>query len=346
MTRPSLFECPSIRRFINQKQLALWSDFYIRHKDVFLPVDQKMAILKKPSPVSAMSTIYNHAIDAGLHRLFSLVSLSKDGLTTAPEVVSYQYATFDTEQILPLVPGMAPLFSSIPDLNNKMILNITQNYRPTTGTIANVPKLQELFVRDILSRSYYKNTRSSWLTSNLTQFLCKVYSMSIGDTVAYWANLDLKTRGLVVTIFAYFYLSLMVGSDNAKAMMLSDYRAMDLPEPVETTQNLALIEGILSKPTIDTFDEAIQAVNGIGVGHLQISRPLLVQRLKSYGPDYFSVGIAFDYPPYFAYLILCAAAGSKNGLSKKLKDGKGLWNGAKVFADDLARSSLFIPALS
>lgn len=345
MNRETIYNSPGVRRLINDKQLLSWSNFYITHKDVFLPTDQKMALLKRPSMVSSpISNIAQYAIDAGLARLVSLAVLSPHE-ANVPEVVTYQYVTFDTRQMDSQDPAMGRVLNAVPELSDKLVFNISQNYRTTTNVLANIPQFHAIFVRDLLSRSYFDATRTTWLSANLTQFLCKVYSMSVGDTVAYHANLDMKTRGVVVAILAYFYQTKMSDAESARALLKTNYRSMMLPDPVDLDQIFAMVADILQKPQIDTLDDAFFVINNLGIDRLKVDSRLLVSRLKSYGPDPFSVRIAMDYPPYFAYLILYALS-SKTGLSFKLKSSSQLQREAAEFAHELLRSALFIPALS
>ena len=51
-----------------------------------------------------------------------------------------------------------------------------------------------------------------------------------------------------------------------------------------------------------------------------------------------------EYPPYFAYLILLALSGRKNGLNAFLKN-VGLVKEGPAFVDEFTRSPIFLNSL-
>lgn len=342
--REAIYQCPGTQAMINSTQLSSWTDFYVRRRDVFLTTDHKISLMKRQSVVSPMSTLYMRAVDSGLFRLFSLAVLPP-GPMDGPEIVDYQFLTFDTAQIAASTPALKQVLNGIPELSDKLVLDITSNYSRSADRITNLPNFQAMCVRDLLSRSYFTGPHGTWLTATLTQFLCKVYIISLGDCIAQWANLPNDISSLVRVILGYYFQSRVSSAHDARAILRSDPRAFGIFEPAIVDQAFGVTHDVLGKDTIDSLDEALHIISSLGIDRLKVDKRLLLSRLRSYGSDPFVVRIALEYPPYWAYMVLMAVSGYGKVMSNKLKSSR-LWEESRKFSDELARSAMFIPALS
>lgn len=346
MSRPSLFSYLSAAASVNPKQLTILVEYLIRNTDVFLDTSEMNALFRSKSVVTTpISRIYQRLIETNEQGIFSPIRF-RSGVHTINEVAASRHLTLDMLQAIEVVtPATAGAISVQPNLNKKIILNITQ-FTKASGDVSDTLGLQSVIVRDLLSRSFFTDTRTTWMTPNLTHFVCKVYSMTLGSSVASWYNLDYKTQTILNTLFAFFFLSAMSDDVSAANTLKTKYRYFGLPDSAEDLDQIfALIAMTLQKPTLDSLDDVCTVIDALGVERIRINRQILNTRLKSLGPDILTTAIALEYPPYFTYLILLVLSGSKIGLSYRLKSFN-LMKEASVFVSDLIQTSSFIGSLS
>ena len=341
MSRQSIFTYPNAWMLINPTQIAILVEYFVKNSDIVLDADDAAALFKSRSVVtSPISKIFHKALETGDLEIVSPFRF-RTGIHTINDVATNRAVTLDMLQAKEVVaPALAGAITSIPYLNDKILLNVTQFTR-ASGDVSDTVGLQSTVVRDLLCRLFYSDTRKTWMTPNLTQFVCKVYSMTLGTSVANWYNLDYKTQSIVTSLFAFFFLEQMSDAPTAVATLKTKWKYFLIPEEADLLQVLALIQNTLGKESMDSLEDVCAVVDALGIDRIRINRAILLTRLKSLGPDALTTGIALEYPPYFTYLILLVLSGSKIGLSYRLK-GFNLMRDALAFVDDLVQTSNFL----
>ncbi len=341
MSRNSIYDYFSARMTVNSKQAAALAEYLIRHRDMIMDSSATQSVFKARSLVTTpISQIFTRAVAVGDTSRFSLLSRGRN-TQSVPEVLTMRHLPFDLMQMADVNPSIADATKALPELHDKIVINTSQLMRQS-GEISDAPGFYNVVVRDLLSRSFFESrTRSTWLNPSLTQFVCKIYSMSLGSSIAGWYGLDHKTQGFVTAIFAYFYLSQMTSADAAQTILISQWKAYSLPEPRDLTEIFSMIKDVCDKSSLDSLSDVFTAIEALHVERLRLDWNILLRRQQAMGPDIHTSGMALEYPPYFIYLILLVLSGSKIGLSYKIKSSSMMKDGAR-FVDDLIRSNSFL----
>lgn len=344
MSRMSIYDCFPTRQTINDRQLGLLSEFFVTHRDLILDHDHANALFKsRPLTTSSLSKIFSRAIEMGDESLFSVLVIPS-GQVSVPEALTMRHVPFDTDQMASVMPSLRAVFQPISALNNKIVLNATQMVR-ASGGFSDIAGFQNTFVRDLLSRSYFADRKTTWLTPVITQFVSKVYSMSLGSEVAKTYNLDYHTQSMISVLFAFFFLSAMSDADVAAWTIKTRYKYFYLPSVSDIEQILSLVEETLGYRDLKNIDDIFTVIEKFDVARLKLDRKVLMTRMKALGPDIYTTLIAMEYPPYFLYLILLVLSGAKIGLSFRMKT-QNLMKDAASLTEDLIQSSGFIGQLS
>jgi hypothetical protein len=339
MSHRSIFEYFTSQITVNTNQLLILVEYLIRHRDLFLDQSRTQTLFKtRPLVTSPLSRVFTRAVDVSDEDCFSLVYVPT-GTKSVPEVLTTRFLTMDISQMGMVSNAIAAAVKPIPELHEKIILNITQMIR-SSGGFSDISGFQNTVVRDLLSRSYAKSLRTTWLTPNLSQFVSKVYSMSLGSAVAQRYNLDFHTQSMLGSLFAYFFLSQMTDAATAEQILKSKSKYFHLPDADSLDQIFGLIEDTLQTRELNSLDDVLAVIAKLGVERVKINRSILMSQLKQLGPDTYTSSLALEYPPYFIYLMLLALSGSKIGLSFRMKQ-MNLLKEASSFTDDL----LFAPDL-
>ncbi len=341
MSRNSIYDYFSAKMTVNSKQAAALAEYLIRHRDMIMDPLTTQSFFKARSLVTTpISKIFTRAVAVGDVNRFSLLSRGRDQ-TAVPELLTMRHLPFDLMQMASVNPSIADATRALPELNDKIVVNTAQMMRQS-GEISDVPGFYNVVVRDLLSRSFFDSrTRSTWLNPSLTQFVCKIYSMSLGSSIAVWYGLDHKTQGFVTALFAYFYLGQMTSPEAAQTILTSQWKAYLLPEPRELTALFATIKDVCGKQSLDSLNDVFTAIDALHVERLRLDWNILLRRMQAMGPDVHTSGLALEYPPYFIYLILLVLSGSKIGLGYKIKSNSMMKDGTR-FVDDLVQSNSFL----
>ena len=343
MSRPSFFDCPASQLTLGVTQLSSLLDFLIRNQNLLLSDGEIQSRFKAKTPTSTpLSHIFGKAAELGAERLFALASAGRSRSVSISETLDRSYLTFDIRQMNSVSPALGVAAQHIPSLDGKIILNITRMERKS-GEMTDIPEFQNSVVRDLLSRSFYSDRRPIWLTPNITQFVCKVYSMSLASTVARWYSLDMPMQTCIAIVFAYFFLSQMSRPDIAKTILKSRGRYFLFNDMATIDQILNVCDEACGGAPLD-LEGVAAAIASFAPQRVDVGRSRLYSGLQNLGPDYHTTAIALEYPPYFLYLILRALSGIKNGLSTRLKDMKIASEGTSM-AGELATTPMFLQAL-
>lgn len=318
MSRTSVFDYITSRSTVNHQQLMTLVEFLVRNQDVILDSGDTLNIFKaRPLVASPISKLFQNVESAGLSNLFTIVQIPTK--RTYPEVVAMRHLPFDMAQVVMSNPLTKTLLQTAPTLNNKIVINATQMMR-ATGGLADISGFQSTVVRDLLSRNFAKSGRPTWLTPNLTQFVSKVYSMSLGSAVAQWFRLTFNDQNTLTALFAFFILGAMTTPQNAEGVLKSKGKFFRISGTQEIEQLIDHVEHTLGKRSLDSLEDVFEVINSLGVERLKLDRAFFMSRLRSLGPDTYTTCLALEYPPYFVFLILLALGGAKIGLSYRMKE--------------------------
>ena len=344
MSRESLYSSFMVQQNINANYLATMLDFLVRNQNLLLSPQEVQALFKtKISIMTPTSHIFQRALDLGLDHSFSVINARSH---KAPDALTRSYyLTLDFSQMASISHHLPEIIKTVPSLDGNILINGTQLMR-ADGTLTDQQNLHGYVVRDLLSRSFYQDKRPIWLTPNIAQFVCKVYSMSLATSVAKWFNLDTLTQSSVAVVFAYYFVNLMSNPQTARVLIKSRAKALYLPEPQQLQQILDYTDDVLGGRPPANLDEVFYVIHGIAPERVQLHRGLFITGVSSLGPDVHTTAIGLEYPPYFAYMLLYALSGTrKNGLSMFIKNVQ-LKREALDFIEELTTSPMFLPAIT
>jgi len=343
-SRVSIFDIFTTRTTINTAQLAELVNFIVFNRGYKLdPVAVKAMLTVKPLTTTPIGALFTRALDLHKDNLFSFVRIPSAVVAT-PEVVTYSHVTFDLKQInTSSDQNLYAMVKALPDFADTIFCNVTALLR-RTGEPIDALNMQSVIIRDLLSRSYYDNRSTAWLTPSLLRYLCRFYNMSMSSAVGTVYNLTYYEQQTVAIVFALFFLQRVSDTQTAEAMIKTTN--LGLGSAMQINDVITRLKDVLTtKYDALSLDDVCIGINQLGIGRLaNINRKFLYTRMRSIGPDVFTSAMALEYPPYWCYLVLATLSGRKMGLTNTLKRND-IAKDAPVFADDLLKSQSFLPSL-
>lgn len=355
-SRISIFDTLTTRTTIPEAQLTEMINFLIFNRTFKMGANETKALTSvRPLTSTVIGSLFTKAIELRKETLFGFINIPKT-VKSIPEILTYTHVTFDMKQLN--TAGHKDLYetiSKVPEFANNICFNVTPMLRDT-GVPTDALSFQSLFVRDLLSRSYFDNKSAMWLTPSLIRYMCRFYNMSLSTAIGSVYNLTWKEQQAVATVFSLFFLQQV--SDTATADAFIRSQKLGLGSAQEVSDILARVKDVLSAdagtPSLTstsggyealTLDSACAAINGLGIGRLEsVNRKFLFTRMRNIGPDVLTSSMALEYPPYFAYLILIVLSGRMTSLTTTLKRND-LQKDGLEFQSDFVKSHSFIPAL-
>lgn len=344
-SRVSVFDTLIARSSINKTQLRELVNFVLLNRAYKINSQEvKPLVSAKPLTVTPISSVFSRAIDE-FHQesLFSFLRIPPT-IVAAPEVVTYSHVTFDMKQLnTPENYGLYETLKTIPEFANTIVSNITPLLR-RTGELTDTLAFQSLFVRDLLSRSYYTNTTTTWLTPSLLRYLCRFYNMSMASSISSAYNLTFQEQQAVATVFSLYFMQMVSDTNTAESLVKTSKIGLGTPE--QLLGIISKLKDVLgSRYDAMTLDDVCVAINSLGIARLNtVDRRFLFTRLRSIGPDVLTSSLAIEYPPYWCYLVLLVLSGRKIGLITTMKRND-LTRDAPTFVKDLTFTQAFLTAL-
>lgn len=338
--RPSVFDYFTSRVSIPKAGLIDLVDFFIRHRDlVQTPAASKSFFTTRSLITTPLTQLATQAVELGKDQLFALMEVPAKSVAV-PEIFTFQHIPFDIKQF---PPNLSEAFKMMPELRDKIVLNITP-FLKSSGQFSDLTGFQNVMVRDLLTRSFATSTSKTWLTPQLALFVAKIYSMSLGSAIAEWFQLDIRQRGIVSTILAFYMLQQMSSAEGAKVFLLNHRKYLYLPDTQDIEQIFGLITDTLGDLSIPKLDDAYTVINAIGVQRMEVNRRVVISRTQKWGPNLYTTSLALEHPAYFTYLILLCLSGAKIGLSYRFKAINNNREGLE-FVDNLRHCATFLPSL-
>lgn len=349
MAHPSLYANLTVRAFIGNQKFTNLLEYLITHNYLFMDdLASAQVINSRTLLESTLSGVYERLVGAGIENTVSFVR-PKPREDQLPELLTIRSLTLDMEQAKDVItPALAGAMIAQPHMYDKLLLNITP-YIQSTGQLTDAIGFQSAIVRDALSRSYYNDSKTAWISPVFTQFVSRVYSMTMGTSVSQWYRLDVKTLNILVFFFAYFYLIKMSDVRAAKATLASQWRKFMIPDPSEQGGLYGVIESTLPHGREDgltTLHDVIAVIHALNIPRLQLDMGMLTNRLRTaFSQDVLTTALCLDYPPMLALLIIQSLSGVPVGLNYKLKS-LGFVKNRSEFEDELLRSHALYDSLN
>lgn len=324
MGRQSIFQLPSVAAVAPPSMLDTLQTFLINQRQLILPAPVRAALFKTRfighNPISEM---VQRLVYAGKDQVYSLVKIPTK-TTAVPEVVDMTFIPIDLLQMRNVVPAFHKTLSVIPELNDKIIINIT-DITKANGEFSDISQFHWRVVRDFLSRSYFASSGNVWISPTLVRYLAKVYSMTIGGQISRFFGLTPLVQMFLQTVFCLFYVGKMVSHDQAVGFVKSQYKGLGLIDPQDVGQVCAFVEDILGHSIPTSLEEVCKVIAAYGHSQLEgehgprLTRVVLNMRFATMASEGQISAIALEYPPYFLFLVFLVLSNVKIGLSFSMK---------------------------
>lgn len=288
--------------------------------------------------VSPMSELFAKCVVGRYLDIFSTIADPSAVMSHAfPEALTMPSIVIDLAQA-----ENAYTLSSIKELYRKVIMNITHLIKKDkrTGDLGTsaLHELHSMYVKALLVRSYFDSGTGPWLSPIMQSFIARTYSLFIATTIARQTNLNFAELNDVAAVFALYMFQMLAGTEGdiscppgyANINYLGT-RA-DLIYTADKCKEYTKTSGILDLET------CCQILSDTGPGRLKNYNLALFLRqcqiLGSYN-DSVSTLMAFDYPPYWVWLILLTVSGGQMRAMNTQLQQYSLKTAAMKFANDL-----------
>ena len=343
-SRSSIFDTLTIRTTVTKAQLSELVNFIIFNRNYRLGASEVRTMLGvRPLTSTVVGNLFSRATELKKDSVFSFIKIPKITVSI-PEVLTYTHITYDLKQLN--TEDNAILYdavSRLPDFANTIVSNVTPMLRGT-GEPIDALNFQSIFVRDLLSRSYFDNSSTMWLTPSLIRYLCRFYNMSLSSAVGTVYNLTFQEQQAVATVASLFFLQKVSDTNTAEQFVKSNKLGLGTVQDINDV--IIRLKTVLhDKYDAMTLDDVCTGINNLGIGRLEnVNRKFLYTRLRSIGPDIFTSTMALEYPPYWAYLVLSTMSGRKMGLLTTFKRND-LQKDGVSFAEDIIKTHSFLPSI-
>jgi hypothetical protein len=211
--------------------------------------------------------------------------------------------------------------------------------------LSDIPRAMGYIVRGYYVRKYHE--REMFMSPALAKFVIESYSKSAQLRIARMYNLDADDSVMVQTAFAYHY-----------AKLLGPKKDQNTAEPATLLHRCGFLGSYA-----DINDRLSRLNDAAGGDFYKNGLVSLCETLAEAGPSrmsgkfdahtfyrLFSIGtvdnksmaISIDYPPYWVFMLLSYASGSKNGLMNNLFNLNSMKRQLGPFVDQLDKNRAFL----
>jgi len=346
MGRQNVYETLTGSTFMPRTSIEELVDFLVLNRHYILPADRQSEAFKTRSfSHTLMSDLIYRLSASGGDRAYSLLKLPSKTVALR-EAVDNTFVPIDLLQMSAMTSSSAKTLSLIPELNDKLVINIT-DITKADGSFLDSSRFYQRVVRDFLSRNYYNSTGSAWISTALVRYVAKVYSMTIGAKLAKFFGLSPNVHLFIQTLFALFFVGRMTSDDVAPAFLKANAKLMYLPQGEDLSQILAMVQEVLGRSTPGTLEDVFKVIDTYSHGQLvsgnksRLDRPVLNQNFASLASDKPVGMLALEYPPYFLFLIMLVLSGERIGLAFPMKQ-LSLLNEGHTVLDQLVKTPQFL----
>lgn len=268
-----------------------------------------------------------------LNEFATIADPSRSVIEGIPDALTMPSCVIDLEQ----TPS-GEILSGYKELHRKIVLNITNLVKRTNAglQVSALHELHSMYTKALLVRSYFRSGASQWLSPIMQQFVIRTYSQFIGSIIANQANLNIAESNQVASIFA-LYMCQMLSDDRSNLTIPPQFLNLTF---LGNRSDLLYITEECSDYTKDGLDlqKCCDLVAKFGPARLSdYSIDAFYRHCSTLGPynDAISTYMAFDYPPYWVWLILMSLSGAQMGRMSKLLQQFNLKQAGMKFAHDL-----------
>jgi hypothetical protein len=322
------------------------ADFLIKNRSqIRIPVTDTNEIMKtRTLATTKISKLYDGLINSHKQNVFTLLNIPS-GIST-PEIFTMNHILLDIKQLKDANSAIHKTICSLPEYENKIILNITPYLkRKIENVVTDMPKVQSLFVKGLLVRSYYNSI--DWLTPSLIKYLSKSYSMTISTNIARNYNLDYNDQQIISTILTTYFHTKCYG-DTRGDFPVTIKDCTELGSRIDIVDRLETMKEYLNGDTDMTIESICELIRKMGPERMNTFDTRMFYTINQrLGSDHVSTLMSLEYPPYWAHEVLLALSGIKSGLYIAMKNqmrGKLIKEGEE-FGDTLTRTSKFMDSI-
>ena len=331
MEHKNLYETEIMRAYQSDKKIEEMISYIKENPEVIGDENIKEKIIHtRVVDNSLFSQVFKRLAEENILHDWAFIVPSSRGHVNVPSAFRIEYFTWDMLQALPILNSSTLHSLERLDLSDKILLNILPYVRKTDLSLVNPVNFFGVITRDALCRSFYKTNRLDWISIVFNQYLCKVYTMILGGSVANWYQLDLQNRQIIQFIFGVYFLYQIYPLETVKDICTSFSRQLLFPDPMTQIQIFEMIHEVIpnfKERGFTSISEVFAVINneehGLRIPRLTLSFKFLRERIGntiSKFPIYTALGIT--YVPIFAYLVLEALSGVRTPLAAKLNELK------------------------
>ena len=325
MGRESIYKTLNVSYLLHKSSLEDIIDELVAARPYILS-EQKMsdAFRVRLGGNSLLAEITRRLADRGKDKDFSLVRLPSKTIGLR-EVMDWSFIPFDMLQIKDVLPTMNKAVEVIPELNGKMVINIT-DITNAHGEISGIPKFHERVVRDFLSRSYYTSSSSVWVSPTFVRYAAKVYNMTIGGQISRNFNLQPIDQMFIQTVLCMYFVAKCTTQDITPAFMRAHGGYMRVASGNDLIQISAFVEDVVGKKAPGTLLDVLAIIDAYKLNQLmsgdssRLTLAVLNQLFSKLFTDNQMSAISLEYPPYFVFMVLNALSGGHSGLTRAMRD--------------------------
>lgn len=349
MGRDNIYKTLSVSSIVSKNTIEDLIDFLIDSRSHIVPTQRKNELFKTRFVGNSLLSEMAHKLSVlGKEQEYSLIKLPAKTIALR-EVVDMSFIPFDILQMKELVSSSLTTLSLIPEINDKMIINIT-DITKSNGEFSDASQFHYRVIRDFFSRSYFMSQTSVWISPTFVRYIAKVYNMTISGQLARLYGLSPIIQTFIQTVFCLFFVNKMTSLDHAQTFTKVHAKYLGIKDSPDLVQIFAFVEDVLGKKAPENLIDVCKVIDAYGHDQLigpngsRLSIPVLNTRFASWFSDGHVSMIALEYPPYFAFLVLLVLSNIRIGLSFSMKNMNVIKEGHDVFEQNL-RSSMFMNAI-
>lgn len=253
--------------------------------------------------------------------------------TSLPDLLSWTNLTIDLKG-----NKDASVLDSYFELKEKIVVNVAELVKLSEdrgSQVSDINELHSMYVRGMFARSYYMS--DMWLTPAICTYIIQTYCMAISSVIARNENLAYTEQMLVASLFALFFAQKMSPKRDDPSKPSLFYRCTFLGSMKELDDIATKVAHVSTNGL--TVASVCELVAELGPSRLQkFNAGIFYRMCSSLGPttDVISTRIAFEYPPYWLYMLMKVLDGYKAGsLVSYLKQHRLIGTESKNFVNAL-----------
>lgn len=317
------------------KAMKIVVEYLVANRNVIATPEELTSIFSTRSFTSTpISEIFDKCVvNRHLNEFATIADPSRSIIEGIPDILTMPSIVVDLEQ-----SPAGEVLSGYKELHRKIVMNITNLVKRTHSglQVSALHELHSMYVKALLVRSYFRSGNSTWLSPMMQQFVIRTYSLFIASIISRHANLNNAEMNQVASIFA-LYMCQLLSSEGSNQIVPPQFLNINY---LGTRADLLYITEECKEYSKDGLDlsKCCAMVSKFGPARLKdYSLDVFYRQCSTLGPynDTISTYMAFDYPPYWVWLILLSLSGVKMGMMSTLLQRYNLKQAGMKFATEL-----------